>query len=98
METDQFFKKSFLIISLIEAGLEFQYGFFLFFGKINQHLHPESLRLWEVIRRLISLLSSNTSTDSLTLAFKPENTLERVMPSDFMFNYKAVGPETMAAG
>lgn len=78
--------------------MNFSTFFFSFFGKINQHLHPESLRLWEVIRRLISLLSSNTSTDSLTLAFKPENTLERVMPSDFMFNYKAVGPETMAAG
>lgn len=26
-----------------------------------------------------------------------KNTLERVMQSDFMFNFKAVGPETMAA-
>lgn len=51
-----------------------------------------------MIRQLITLLSSNTGTDSLTLAFKLENTVERVMPSDFMFNYKAVGPETMAAG
>lgn len=35
--------------------------------------------------------------DSLTLAFKLKNRVERVMQSDFMFNFKAVGPETMAA-
>lgn len=35
--------------------------------------------------------------DSLTLTFTLKNTVERVMQSDFMFNFKAVGPETMAA-